>query len=65
MSLEAKEIMMSANNLQGCLSSTSAAGRALSFNQNGFANTQNYRSITNLNNRKTSKNTLRESMNES
>ena len=65
MSLEAKEIMMNANNLQGCLSSTSAAGRTLSFTNHGFNSTQNYRSITNLNNRKSSKHNLRESMNES
>ena len=36
MSLEAKEILMNANNLQGCLSSTSAAGRTLSFTNTGF-----------------------------
>ena len=39
MSLEAKEIMMNANNLQGCLSSTSAAGRTLSFTNHGFNST--------------------------
>jgi len=36
------------NKMQGCLSSTSAAGRTLSFSQNGFINEPNYQSALNL-----------------
>lgn len=57
MSLEARDpnnnvmimVMPNSGTNQGCLSSTAANGRQLSFSQNSFNNNSgNYRSITNI-----------------
>lgn len=65
MSIEAKDMLMGTQSIQPCLSSTSAAGRTLSFSQTGFANPNNYRSITNLQQRKVSANAKEKSVNDS